>query len=597
MKHILVQGTVVWQALQNETSTDFDVLWDVLQSPSVQGYITPDDLDALHRWIAEERSYELADELVAQVQDVLIVCPPEEPMDAAIANGVAASDSALEDASTPVPLLSVTSFLERHALEHLYDTDRPSVELGQWYRKRSSRFDPFLFLPIVLTATFQNLPFFQRLFADVLDGVEFSSLRESWLHRPNSSDDSVLSPMVKGPHPADDDSSATLPPQSSDPEISLGGLVELVEQTDADRRAIAQLSGDATHPTSLPGKLPSDSFGTIVLNFVQPPSSLPSELVVADADELHFQGLPPQASVVPEPKTESAKPASRGASKSPSHQPTADVSAAASLSRPVDTVLQHRVSDPALDRTVDRPSSGLDGLPTFEFAPDVGDSVIGVDDGVGIFTGEEDGAGLTDGTTPVDPSMGNGTDGTGGVDAVTDGVGAPVDPSVDAPPDSFAGLLVVNTVPSSGIPSDTPPLSSDIPARVVICRADERGTGLPHPGETNPGQAIAADALLGYGGAGLGMDSSTDGLIQHNTDSLDGYSTLDSISSSMPSPTPYLSAQGNLQDATIPVVQGLMHDSSSTVLDSLSSSAPFTDQCSPLPDQPLLSTDGGLPMI
>lgn len=593
MKHILVQGTVVWQALQNETSTDFDVLWDVLQSSSVQGYITSDDLDALHHWIAEERSYELADELVAQVQDVLIVCPPEEPMDAAIANGSPATDPMVKDASTSVPLLSVTSFLERHALEHLYDTDRPSVELGQWYRKRSSRFDPFLFLPIVLTATFQNLPFFQRLFADVLDGVEFSSLRESWLHRPNASDDSVLSPTVKGPHLTDNDSSATLPPQSSDPEISLGGLVELVEQTDADRRAIAQLSGDATHLTSLPGKLPSDSFGTIVLNFVQPPSSLPSELVVADADELHFQGLPPQASVVPEPKTESAKPASRGASKSPSHQPTADVSAAASLSRPVDTVLQHRVSDPALDRTVDRPSSGLDGLPTFEFAPDVGDSVIGVDGGVGIFTGEEDGAGLIDGTTPVDPSTGNGTDGTDGVDAATDGVDAPI----DAPPDSSTGLFVVNTVPSGGIPSDTSPLSSDIPAMVVICQEDERGIGLTHPRGPNPGQAIAADALLGHGGAGLGMDSSTDGLIQHNTDSLGGYSILDSISSSMPSPTPSLSSQGNLQDAIMPVGQSLMHDSSSTVLNSLSSPAPFTDQCSLLPDQPLLSTDGGLPVI
>ena len=38
MKNILLTGQLIWEALQAE-SGDFDVLWEVLQSQKIQGYL------------------------------------------------------------------------------------------------------------------------------------------------------------------------------------------------------------------------------------------------------------------------------------------------------------------------------------------------------------------------------------------------------------------------------------------------------------------------------------------------------------------------------------------------------------------------------
>jgi hypothetical protein len=174
MKHILLSGTLIWEALEAEGGGDFDALWEVLQSPNVQGYITQLDLDSLYSRIARDQGVSLAFAMVSRFQKVLKIYSPESRppvVDAEVARLTRReprSQVAVEDS----PLLTIDGFLERHSLELMYNgslfEEEPASLFMQWYRKwRQSGFDPMLLFPIVLTLVLQQMPAFKKFLMEL----------------------------------------------------------------------------------------------------------------------------------------------------------------------------------------------------------------------------------------------------------------------------------------------------------------------------------------------------------------------------------------------------------------------------------------------
>jgi hypothetical protein len=118
MKNVLLTGQLIWESLQAE-SGDFDVLWEVLQSQKIQGYITQNDLDTLYRQIAQEQDVSIAFSLVNQLRRVLLIHSSNgsQPIDIEVNNSVYPHSVAIELAEAPV--LSLHGFLERYALQML----------------------------------------------------------------------------------------------------------------------------------------------------------------------------------------------------------------------------------------------------------------------------------------------------------------------------------------------------------------------------------------------------------------------------------------------------------------------------------------------
>jgi len=177
MKNILLTGQLIWEALQAE-SGDFDVLWEVLQSQKIQGYITQNDLDTLYRQIAQEQDVGIAFSLINQLQRVLLVYSPSHshPIDIEVNNRVYPHSVAVD--LTEGSVLSLHGFLERHALNMLYTNgaiaDGSDAEVGiamqEWYRKwRQSGFDMLWLIPVMLTLALQSMPFFQKVIADLFE--------------------------------------------------------------------------------------------------------------------------------------------------------------------------------------------------------------------------------------------------------------------------------------------------------------------------------------------------------------------------------------------------------------------------------------------
>ena len=163
MKHILLNGTLIWEALQEEAESEFDALWEILKSPTVQGYITQDDLDNLYYRIATEQDFELAFAMVSYVQQVLTIYYPghSHTLDVAIAQNFQPELSQVKF-SSDVPFVSVKGFLERHSLNKLLEESVPTTYARGWQRKgQQSDFDPLLLVPIALTLLLQNTPLFQ----------------------------------------------------------------------------------------------------------------------------------------------------------------------------------------------------------------------------------------------------------------------------------------------------------------------------------------------------------------------------------------------------------------------------------------------------
>lgn len=185
MKHVLVRERLIWEALHQDATSDFDVLWEILQSREVQGYVTDSDLTALYHRLAQEQGFGPAHQLTSHFRRVLKVYSPERDgvLDVAIAHPH--DDTPLEP-TEDLPTLSVASFLERYVLYQLYQTDTPEVPQGGWYRRwRASGFDPMLLWPVALVLVLQELPAFQQwlLASEMMPGGEqpaHSLLGQNW---------------------------------------------------------------------------------------------------------------------------------------------------------------------------------------------------------------------------------------------------------------------------------------------------------------------------------------------------------------------------------------------------------------------------------
>lgn len=176
MKHVLVKGSLILEALQAESNSAFDTLWNVLQSPNVRGFITSDDLDDLFTQLVQEQNLENAFVLLTEIQRVLTIYSPHQglPVDVAIAQETQDILDVLF--YLDVPILSVENFLARYSLEELYEHDVFPRCLRDWHRKwRESGLDPLLMVPIVLALALQNPGFLHSLLEILLKPVPSST--------------------------------------------------------------------------------------------------------------------------------------------------------------------------------------------------------------------------------------------------------------------------------------------------------------------------------------------------------------------------------------------------------------------------------------
>ena len=172
MKRILLRENLIWQALRADNNSEFDVLWKILQSSQIQGYITTKDLEVLSRRLADEQDPAVAKNLLDYFCKVLEIYPENEDvlLDATIDDDNLRDIPADED---DIPLLSVEEFLQRYAIYELYSSNRQSVQLKQWYRKWiSSEFDPLFIIPLVFGIIIQYLPAVKDLLANLFDSSD-----------------------------------------------------------------------------------------------------------------------------------------------------------------------------------------------------------------------------------------------------------------------------------------------------------------------------------------------------------------------------------------------------------------------------------------
>lgn len=250
MKHVLLNGNLIWEALQEESESDFDALWRVLQSSTVQGYITQDDLDTLYYRIATERGVELAFVVVSHVQQVLTVYSPElhHVVDVAIAPDRRAqgdpthpfTDRPLSD----VPLVSVPEFLERHTLNQIFERSAVKSYLTEWHRKGlQSDFDSLLLVPLALTLLLQNTPLGQTLITTLM----------SWISTP-ADDENDLNHGLEEAKRAHD-ISAHSQYLNNAPDISKAHLLSIDPETLP--QPIEGLEAEVNETGDRPGTLPS----------------------------------------------------------------------------------------------------------------------------------------------------------------------------------------------------------------------------------------------------------------------------------------------------------------------------------------------------
>ena len=203
MRSLLIQGDLIWDALRSEHPSEFDLLWQTLQSSNLQGFITQADLDQLYVQIAQTQGIDSATRIMHHVSRVLAVYAPGQapPPDVFIIH----STSDQSTISPEVIPLSVSAFLERYTLELLYQT-QPAVgriqhTLVQWLRKSNNLGSDLLVIPILLTLMVQSLDLFKQVLAETTDSFElkFNSLLSQWESLPESSNSSRVISFRKLP--------------------------------------------------------------------------------------------------------------------------------------------------------------------------------------------------------------------------------------------------------------------------------------------------------------------------------------------------------------------------------------------------------------
>lgn len=338
MKHVLVRERLIWEALHQDATSDFDVLWEILQSREVQGYVTDSDLTALYHRLAQEQGFGSAHQLTSQFRRVLKVYSPEQDgvLDAAIAHPH--DDNPLEP-SEDLPTLSVASFLERYVLYQLYQTDTPEVPQGGWYRRwRASGFDPMLLWPVALVLVLQELPAFQQwlLASEMMPGVEppaHSLFGQSWaIASYPKSDATVATPESRvltaeasqprhedstDPSPSSDADSPPYPVAPTADPLLIASLDPLGQRPQFNWREVAteHREGDRTPQLPVPEdvELPAQTIEPRSPDTVPEPPPTPA-LVVAAAPP---PAVPPAAPIEPQrldgfaPRTITQDPGSR----------------------------------------------------------------------------------------------------------------------------------------------------------------------------------------------------------------------------------------------------------------------------------------------
>ena len=115
MASILITDAPIIQALEAESSPDFETLWDILKSGTVQGFITPNDLQALEQHLNHSVGEAVAHHLIAGFQSVLAVYDEAEHPTIDIIIDAASVDMGTDD----MPIRSVSDFLCLYELECL----------------------------------------------------------------------------------------------------------------------------------------------------------------------------------------------------------------------------------------------------------------------------------------------------------------------------------------------------------------------------------------------------------------------------------------------------------------------------------------------
>jgi hypothetical protein len=166
MHSLLIEGPLVLEALQENSQSDFDLLWAVLQSSDVQGYISQSELNTLFVEIARTQGIDVASSMTHHLSQVLMVYSPDETpkFDFRISTQ---SDLFIESVET-LPMLSVSAYLERLTLDLIYRDQLANSKnhkiLTKWMRKYSEvGVDPLLAIPLALTFLMQGLGLFDKL--------------------------------------------------------------------------------------------------------------------------------------------------------------------------------------------------------------------------------------------------------------------------------------------------------------------------------------------------------------------------------------------------------------------------------------------------
>lgn len=119
MRSLLIQGQVILEALQAPAQSEFDQLWDLLQSSEVQGYISQGDLDQLFVVMVRTKGLEAASSILHYLSNVLTVhsFADASELDFLISKQPRGSFS---DSWGTLPMLSVRAYLQRFNLDLLY---------------------------------------------------------------------------------------------------------------------------------------------------------------------------------------------------------------------------------------------------------------------------------------------------------------------------------------------------------------------------------------------------------------------------------------------------------------------------------------------
>ncbi len=166
MRALLIESQLILDALQDSSHSDFDLLWRILQSNDVQGFISQAELDRLFVDIAQSRGLDVASSLTHHLSNVLTVFPTAQTPTVDLV--LAKRSDLILDSAEKLPMLSVSAYLERLTLDLAYrdqlENSKSHKILAQWFRRYSdSGLDPFLAIPIAFTLILQGLGIFDKV--------------------------------------------------------------------------------------------------------------------------------------------------------------------------------------------------------------------------------------------------------------------------------------------------------------------------------------------------------------------------------------------------------------------------------------------------